>query len=83
MTRQGTLCLTEQEARLLRLFIANRGKPLSRKILLEVGWGYTGQTTTRTVDIFLVRLRKYFEEDPQNPVYFRSLRSIGYLFDHP
>jgi two-component system, OmpR family, alkaline phosphatase synthesis response regulator PhoP len=82
-TRQGTLHLTEQEVRLLKLFIANRGKPLTRKTLLEVGWGYTGVTTTRTVDIFLVRLRKYFEEDPQNPVYFRSLRSVGYLFDHP
>jgi two-component system, OmpR family, alkaline phosphatase synthesis response regulator PhoP len=82
-TRQGTVRLTEQEVRLLKLFIANRGKPLTRKTLLEVGWGYTGVTTTRTVDIFLVRLRKYFEEDPQNPVYFRSLRSVGYLFDHP
>jgi DNA-binding response OmpR family regulator len=82
-TRQGTLHLTEQEVKLLKLFIANRGKPLTRKTLLEVGWGYTGVTTTRTVDIFIVRLRKYFEEDPQNPVYFRSLRSVGYLFDHP
>jgi len=81
--RQGTIQLTEQEVRLLRIFIANRGKPLSRKLLLEVGWGYSGVTTTRTVDNFIVRLRKYFEDDPQNPVYFRSLRSIGYLFDHP
>jgi DNA-binding response OmpR family regulator len=48
-----------------------------------VGWGYSGVTSTRTVDNFIVRLRKYFEEDPQNPVYFRSLRSVGYLFDHP
>jgi two-component system, OmpR family, alkaline phosphatase synthesis response regulator PhoP len=81
--RQGTIHLTEQEARLLRIFIANRGKPLSRKSLLEVGWGYSGVTTTRTVDNFIVRLRKYFEDDPQNPLYFRSLRSVGYLFDHP
>ncbi len=81
--RQGTIQLTEQEARLLKVFIANRGKPLSRKLLLEVGWGYSGVTSTRTVDNFIVRLRKYFEEDPQNPVYFRSLRSVGYLFDHP
>jgi len=81
--RQGTIQLTEQEARLLRVFIANRGKPLSRKILLEVGWGYSGVTTTRTVDNFIVRLRRYFEDDPQNPLYFRSLRSVGYLFDHP
>ncbi len=81
-TRQGTLRLTEQEVRLLKVFIANRGKPLTRKTLLEVGWGYTGVTTTRTVDTFMVRLRKYFEVDPENPVYFRSLRSVGYIFDH-
>jgi DNA-binding response OmpR family regulator len=82
-SRQGTIRLTEQEVLLLKVFIANRGKPLTRKTLLEVGWGYTGVTTTRTVDIFLVRLRRYFEDDPQNPVYFRSLRSVGYIFDHP
>lgn len=81
--RQGTIHLTDQEGRLLRLFIANRGKPLSRKTLLEVGWGYTGVTTTRTVDAFLVRLRKYFEADPRHPLFFRSIRSLGYLFDHP
>jgi two-component system alkaline phosphatase synthesis response regulator PhoP len=80
--RQGTIQLTEQEARLLRVFIANRGKPLSRKTLLEVGWGYSGVITTRTVDNFIVRLRKYFEDDPQNPLYFQSLRSVGYRFDH-
>jgi two-component system alkaline phosphatase synthesis response regulator PhoP len=86
MTAQGahgTIHLTDQEMRLLKVFIANRGKPLSRKVLLEVGWGYSGETTTRTVDNFIVRLRKYFENDPENPVYFKSIRSIGYVFDHP
>ena len=81
--RQGVIQLTEQETRLLKIFIANRGKPLSRKVLLEVGWGYSGVTTTRTVDNFIVRLRRYFEDDPQNPVFFKSLRSVGYLFDLP
>jgi two-component system alkaline phosphatase synthesis response regulator PhoP len=81
--RQGKVHLTEQEAKLLRIFISNRGIPLSRKVLLELGWGYSGVTSTRTVDNFIVRLRKYFENDPQNPVYFKSLRSVGYLFDHP
>ncbi|MBI4776386.1 MAG: response regulator transcription factor [Deltaproteobacteria bacterium] len=78
----GPISLTEQEARLLRLFIANRGKPLSRRKLLEIGWGYPRGTTTRTVDNFIVRFRKYFERDPKRPVYFKSLRSVGYLFDH-
>ena len=80
--RLGKINLTEQEIKLLKLFIANRGKPLSRKQLLEIGWGYTGVTTTRTVDNFMVRLRKYFEDNPQMPVYFKSLRSVGYVFDH-
>jgi len=85
MTAQGahgTILLTDQEVRLLKIFIANRGKPLSRKVLLEVGWGYSGETTTRTVDNFVVRLRRYFENDPENPVYFKSIRSVGYVFDH-
>lgn len=80
--KAGRITLTEQEVKLLKLFIANRGKPLTRKQLLEIGWGYTGVIATRTVDNFIVRLRKYFEDDPHQPVYFRSLRSVGYIFDH-
>ena len=78
----GQVVLSEQEVKLLKLFIYNRGKPLSRGKLLEIGWGYTKDTTTRTVDNFIVRLRKYFEDNPKKPVYFKSLRSVGYLFDH-
>jgi DNA-binding response OmpR family regulator len=80
--RQGVIQLTEQEVRLLKLFIAYRGKPLAREKLLEIGWGYTRKTSTRTVDNFIVRLRRYFEPNPKKPIYFKSLRSVGYLFDH-
>lgn len=79
--KAGSIGLTEQEIKLLKLFITNRGMPLTRNKLLEIGWGYSRKTTTRTVDNFIVRLRKYFEEDPKNPVYFKSLRSVGYIFD--
>lgn len=79
--RQGAIKLTEQETRLLKLFVSNKGKPLSRRQLLEIGWGYTGGTSTRTVDNFIVRLRKYFEKNPKKPRYFISLRSIGYVFN--
>jgi len=79
---KGTITLTEQEVKLLKLFIANKGKPLSRKKLLEIGWGYAMLTSSRTVDNFIVRLRKYFEENPKKPIYFKSLRSVGYVFDH-
>jgi len=78
----GEICLTEQEVKLLKLFITNKGKPISRSKLLGIGWGYTGSMTTRTVDNFIVRFRKYFEEDSKKPVYFKSVRSVGYIFDH-
>jgi two-component system alkaline phosphatase synthesis response regulator PhoP len=78
----GVVMLTEQEVKLLKLFIANRGKPLSRQKLMEIGWGYSKNTTTRTVDNFIVRFRRYFEDNPHKPVYFKSIRSVGYLFDH-
>ena len=78
----GEIHLTEQEARLLKLFIANRGKPISRRKLLEIAWGYARGTKSRTIDNFIVRFRKYFEKNPREPVYFKSLRSVGYIFDH-
>jgi DNA-binding response OmpR family regulator len=80
--RLGKVTLTDQEVKILKLFIANRGRPLSRRELLEIGWGYLGATPTRTVDSFIVRFRRYFEADPHRPVFFRSLRSVGYIFDH-
>lgn len=78
----GNINLTEQEIKVLKLFIVNKGKPLSRSKLLEVGWGYHKGTSTRTVDNYIVRFRRYFEEQPKKPVYFRSRRSLGYVFDH-
>lgn len=73
--------LTEQEVKLLQVFILNQGIPLSRKELLESAWGYDGETSTRTVDNFIVRFRKYFEKDPKKPLIFKSLRSVGYIFE--
>ncbi|MFO7560067.1 MAG: response regulator transcription factor [Desulfobacterales bacterium] len=79
--KRGEIDLTEQEIKLLKLFITNKGKSLSRKKLLEIGWGYAGVTSTRTVDNFIVRFRKYFEDNPKKPVFFKSRRSVGYVFD--
>ncbi len=77
----GKINLTEQEIKLLKLFVTNPGKALSRQKLLEIGWGYTKNMTTRTVDNFLVRFRKYFEKNPKKPVHFQSRRSVGYIFN--
>ncbi len=80
--RAGKEQLTEQELKLLKLFIVNRGQPLSRSRLLEIGWGYAKGTSTRTVDNYIVRFRRYFEDNPKKPIYFKSRRSLGYVFDH-
>jgi DNA-binding response OmpR family regulator len=80
--RYGKIQLTELETRLLWIFVQNRGRPLHRSQLLEEVWGYNAKTSTRTLDNFIVRFRKYFEANPKKPVYFKSLRSVGYIFDH-
>jgi two-component system alkaline phosphatase synthesis response regulator PhoP len=48
--------------------------------LLENVWNIFAEVETRTVDIFIARLRKYFESNPKKPVYIKSVRSAGYLF---
>lgn len=77
----GAINLTEIEEKLLRIFIVNRGKPLSRRQLIEMAWGYDGSIETRTVDNFIVRFRKYFEQDPKHPVFFKTCRARGYVFE--
>jgi DNA-binding response OmpR family regulator len=79
--RQGEITLTDHETKLLKLFAANPGKPLSRDRILEIVWGYTRKVSTRTLDGFIVRFRRYFEDDPKMPRFFKSIRSVGYLFD--
>lgn len=72
--------LTPQEAVLLKYLIERKGEIVSRKELLENVWHLNPDIETRTVDIFIARLRKYFETDPANPVYFKSIRGAGYTF---
>ena len=73
--------LTPQEAMLLRYLVERKGEIVSRKELLENVWHLNPEVETRTVDIFIARLRKYFESDPSNPVYFKSIRGAGYMFE--
>lgn len=79
-TGQGEIDLTDIEVRMLALFFQKEGEAISRKTLLERVWGYSSDAETRTLDNFIVRLRKYFEHDPANPVYFQTVRGIGYRF---
>ncbi|MGF1469879.1 MAG: response regulator transcription factor [Sandaracinaceae bacterium] len=71
--------LTRLELDLLRYFVANPGRVLSRKELLEQVW-HLRSTSTRTVDNFMSRLRRHFEADPSRPRHFLSVRGAGYKF---
>ncbi len=73
--------LTPQEAMLLKYLVERKGEIVTRKELLENVWHLNPEVETRTVDIFIARLRKYFEPDPANPVYFKSVRGAGYTFE--
>jgi two-component system alkaline phosphatase synthesis response regulator PhoP len=79
-TAQGEIDLTDLEVKMLALFFQKEGETVSRKTLLERVWGYSLDTETRTLDNFIVRIRKYFEPDPANPVYFQTVRGVGYRF---
>ena len=79
-TAQGEIDLTDLEVKMLALFFQKEGEPIARRTLLETVWGYSSDTETRTLDNFIVRLRKYFEPDPAKPVYFQTVRGVGYRF---
>jgi DNA-binding response OmpR family regulator len=79
-TPSGTIQLTPREAALLRELIVHEGEPLTRGELLESVWGLRPATRTRVVDSFIVRLRRYVEEDPANPKHIESVRGHGYRF---
>ncbi|MBV9481137.1 MAG: response regulator transcription factor [Acidobacteria bacterium] len=76
----NTIQLTLMEAQLLRHLIRNRGKAVSRKELLEQVWGLHEDTDTRAIDNFVVRLRRYVEENPSNPRHLVTVRGVGYRF---
>lgn len=77
---RGRVQLTALEARLLEVFDAHPNRVLSRAELLEKVWGYRADIETRTVDNFILRLRKYFEPEPEHPRYFISVRGQGYMY---
>ena len=76
-----TIQLTLMEAKLLRFLIENEGNAVSRKTILEDVWGLREDTDTRAIDNFIVRLRKYLEDEPNNPQSLQTVRGIGYKFN--
>jgi DNA-binding response OmpR family regulator len=72
--------LTLMEVKLLRYLIENAEKPVSRKTILEEVWGLHEDTDTRAIDNFIVRLRRYLEDEPNNPKVLQTVRGVGYKF---
>jgi two-component system, OmpR family, alkaline phosphatase synthesis response regulator PhoP len=72
--------LTLMEAELLRHLIKHEGRVVSRKSLLEDVWGLKEDTDTRAIDNFIVRLRKYIEDEPSKPRHLITVRKVGYRF---
>jgi DNA-binding response OmpR family regulator len=72
--------LTLMEAELLRYLIRHRGHPVSRKAILEDVWDLHEDTDTRAIDNFIVRLRRYIEQEPSKPRHLLTVRGLGYQF---
>lgn len=76
------IALTKKESMLLKLLIENKNEVVTREKILQTVWGYNVFPTTRTIDNFILNFRKYFEEDSKHPVYFHSVRGVGYKFSN-
>jgi DNA-binding response OmpR family regulator len=79
-TLGNTIHLTVMEAELLRYLVRSEGRVVSRKAILEDVWGLREDTDTRAIDNFIVRLRRYVEEDPSQPKHLQTVRGVGYRF---
>ncbi|HEX3661946.1 MAG TPA: response regulator transcription factor [Acidobacteriaceae bacterium] len=79
-TPERLVRLTLMEADLLRYLVRNREKIVSRKDLLEQVWHVREDTDTRAIDNFIVRLRRYIEDDPAMPRHLQTVRGVGYRF---
>ena len=75
-----TVRLTLMEADLLRYLIEHDGRIVSRNSILEEVWGLREDTDTRAIDNFVVRLRKYIEDEPSRPKHLLTVRGVGYKF---
>ena len=75
-----TIQLTLMEAELLRYLIDHDGRIVSRNAILEEVWGLREDTDTRAIDNFIVRLRKYIEDEPSHPRHLLTVRGVGYKF---
>ena len=75
---RGEFALKEKEALILRVLVEKAGDPVPRRTILDRVWGYDAYPTTRTVDNFILNLRKILETDAANPVHIKTVHGVGY-----
>jgi two-component system alkaline phosphatase synthesis response regulator PhoP len=78
--KTGRTTLSKRELELLKFLITRENEVVSRDEILDHVWGENNYPTSRTIDNYILNFRKYFESDPRNPVFFTSLRGVGYKF---
>ena len=79
-TAENVIHLTLMESELLRHLVRSDGRVVSRKQILEEVWGLHEDADTRAIDNFMVRLRRYIEDDPAEPRHLLTVRGVGYRF---
>ena len=79
-TDNSVTALSKKETMLLKLLIEHKNSAISREQILETVWNYDVYPSTRTIDNFILTFRKYFEPDQKKPIYFHSIRGVGYKF---
>lgn len=80
ITSNETITLSKKEINLLKLFNSKEGQVISRDEILDVIWGKDLYPTSRTIDNYILLFRKIFEKNPKDPVFFHSIRAVGYKF---
>lgn len=79
-TNDGEIVLSEKEAALMRMLVRFQGQPIPRADMIEEVWGMDKFPTGRTVDNFILRLRRWFESEPERPCHILTVRGVGYRF---
>jgi DNA-binding response OmpR family regulator len=80
VVRGGTVALAPKEFRLLHVLMENRGRIVTRQMLLEKVWGYDFEGEHQTISVHIRWLREKIEVDPNNPRHIITVRSRGYMF---
>lgn len=78
---RGKEVISKREMELLKFLIQKQNEVVSRNEILDKIWGKDNFPTSRTIDNYILNFRKYFEKDQKNPMYFKSLRGVGYKFE--